>query len=97
MINNEDNSRYDGEFKNEMMDGAGLVYYEDGKVFVGEFREDQKHGEGYLFHEDKQTRFVEVWNRGTRVSVTKSLVSAKEIELQLAQPWLINRNMKEKK
>ena len=79
------------------MDGAGVIYYEDGKVFVGEFREDQKHGEGYLFHEDKQTRFVEVWNRGIRVSATKSLVSPKEIELQLASPWLINRNMKEKK
>lgn len=63
------------------MEGAGVIYYEDGKTFVGDFSKDQKHGEGYLFHEDKQTRYVEVWNRGTRVSSTKSLVSAKEMEL----------------
>jgi len=37
---------YEGEWKNNMMDGQGKQVFKDGRSYVGEFKKDKKHGHG---------------------------------------------------
>jgi hypothetical protein len=30
---------YDGEFKNDLLSGKGLIYYPDGKIFEGNWKD----------------------------------------------------------
>jgi hypothetical protein len=44
---------YEGEFKNNMIDGKGTLVFENGDKYAGEFLENLKHGEGlYLSAEN---------------------------------------------
>lgn len=37
---------YEGEWKNNMMEGSGTYTWDDGKVYKGEFKMGKMHGEG---------------------------------------------------
>lgn len=51
-----DGSFYEGEYKNGMKNGSGVVTYPNGQVYVGTFENDKKHGLGTLFDLDKKTK-----------------------------------------
>ena len=47
----EEGSFYEGNFKNDMMNGSGILYYEEGKpAYDGNWLDDQFHGKGVLYN-----------------------------------------------
>ena len=41
--------RYEGEIKNNLMEGKGTLYYNDGNRYEGEFHNNNREGKGILF------------------------------------------------
>ena len=44
--------KYEGEFKNNEMEGIGIKYYTDGGKYQGEFKNNKLDGYGILFHQN---------------------------------------------
>ena len=42
----EDRRKYNGEWKNNKMDGNGIFEWPDGRTYDGEYKDDKKHGYG---------------------------------------------------
>jgi hypothetical protein len=51
----EDGAYYDGEFKEDKMNGRGILYYSEGNpAYDGEWCNDQFNGYGILYNESPQ-------------------------------------------
>ena len=57
----EDESSYEGEWKNGKRDGIGILCWKDVSKFIGEFIEDKVLGFGKLIHEDGDV-YTGYWN-----------------------------------
>ena len=57
----EDESSYEGEWKNGKRDGLGILCWKDVSKFIGEFIEDKVLGFGKLIHEDGDI-YTGYWN-----------------------------------
>jgi hypothetical protein len=57
------NKGYDGDWKNDLMDGIGICYYLDGVTYDGEWKEDKMNGRGIERHADGRTYDGE-WKNG---------------------------------
>lgn len=57
----EDNSAYEGEWKNGKRDGLGILSWKDVSKFIGNFIEDKVMGFGKLWHEDGDV-YTGFWN-----------------------------------
>ena len=57
----EDNSAYEGEWKNGKRDGLGILSWKDVSKFIGNFIEDKVMGFGKLWHEDGDV-YTGYWN-----------------------------------
>ncbi len=57
----EDESSYEGEWKNGKRDGLGILCWKDVSKFIGEFIEDKVLGFGKLIHEDGDV-YTGYWN-----------------------------------
>ena len=57
-----DNRSYEGEFKDNRIEGYGILKWPDGKIFVGEFKEDMQEGFGVFY--SKKKIFIGLWKNG---------------------------------
>ena len=57
----EENSAYEGEWKNGKRDGLGILSWKDVSKFIGNFIEDKVMGFGKLWHEDGDV-YTGFWN-----------------------------------
>jgi hypothetical protein len=57
--------RYEGEFKNGLLDGWGVYYYRNGDRYEGEFRADMKCGKGTLVYASGD-RYVGAFDKDMR-------------------------------
>ena len=55
---------YEGEYKNDLYDGKGKLFYENGKYYEGEFVEGLKHGKGILFYKDGKIKYDGQFEKG---------------------------------
>jgi hypothetical protein len=46
VLTHSDGSRYEGDFKNDALDGNGTFYYASGSVYIGQFYDGLRHGHG---------------------------------------------------
>ena len=86
-----DGSFYEGEYKNGMKNGSGVITYPNGQVYVGTFENDKKHGLGTLFDLDKNTKQREQWVKGSRKECIKTPCSREEILQQMKNPGYLNK------
>ena len=49
-----DQSYYNGNFKDENFDGYGEYYWPDGRIYKGAWVDGKMEGQGYLYHEGKE-------------------------------------------
>ena len=47
-----DGTKYEGDFKNDVYDGIGVLTLKDGKKYEGEFKEGKIKGKGKFIWED---------------------------------------------
>ena len=52
MYYKNDKFKYEGDFKNGIMEGNGKLINEDGSYYEWQFLNKYKHGEGKLFYKD---------------------------------------------
>jgi hypothetical protein len=45
---------YEGEWKNNKMDGQGIYFWDDGRYYEGYYKNDMKHGYGEYTYTDGQ-------------------------------------------
>ena len=50
MVNGD---RYEGDFRNELREGKGIMYYYDGEKYEGDWRNGIKHGKGIYYFKEK--------------------------------------------
>ena len=43
-------NRYEGEMKNDYIEGNGIFYWENGDKYIGEFKKAKAEGKGVQFH-----------------------------------------------
>ena len=41
--------RYEGDFKNNLRVGKGIIYYKDGSKYEGEFKNNVRDGKGIIY------------------------------------------------
>ena len=75
----QDGSWYEGELKNDMMNGSGVIRYPNGDAFVGSFVDDKKHGTGSYFDMQNGYKLQEDWVRGDRKSCVQTTTSTEEM------------------
>ena len=63
-----DQSRYEGEFKNGMMNGQGIKQYAGGNRYVGQFKDDQMQGTGIWYDVKDQSKRQGTWVNNKRYS-----------------------------
>lgn len=47
-----DNTRYEGEWRNDKAEGKGRLYHADGDVYTGDWKQDKTDGMGVYVHAD---------------------------------------------
>lgn len=67
--NEEGTERYDGQFKNELIDGKGRKIWPDGSVYEGEWVQNRKGGEGTLDERGRGQTYTGQWRDGVRHGV----------------------------
>lgn len=82
----EDGSWYQGEYKNDMMHGSGIIRYPNGDAYVGSFDSDKKHGTGSYFDMQNMYRLQEDWVNGVRKSCVKTPTTEAEMAQQISNP-----------
>jgi len=55
-----DNTRYEGEWRNDKAEGRGKLFHSDGDVYTGEWKQDKTDGHGEYVHADG-TRYEGQW------------------------------------
>ena len=53
--------RYEGEFKDDIPDGYGIIYFKDGSIYNGEIK---KHPEGFGLSDDKENYYKGQFKNG---------------------------------
>lgn len=79
----DDGSYYKGQYKGDLMDGDGTLYYANGNVYLGTFENDKKHGMGYLFDFQNDCKIREEWVKGSRKNFVKSPATKEEMTEQI--------------
>eukprot|EP01016_Furgasonia_blochmanni_P029901 TRINITY_DN3127_c0_g1_i1.p1 TRINITY_DN3127_c0_g1~~TRINITY_DN3127_c0_g1_i1.p1 ORF type:complete len:881 (+),score=200.72 TRINITY_DN3127_c0_g1_i1:144-2786(+) len=72
-------SRYEGQWKNNMKHGEGSVYATDGSMFKGEYFNNNKHGKGKTFVPNGAI-WEEYWEHGSLVSRDIKLVNTPDAD-----------------
>lgn len=90
-MSNADGSFYEGQYKNGLKHGSGVMTYPNGQVFVGTFENDKKHGLGTLFDLEKSIKQREQWLKGSRKEAIKTPASREELLQQMKNPGYINK------
>ena len=44
------NLHYDGDFKNNKLEGNGKIIYEDGGYYTGQFKNGYRHGKEVIYY-----------------------------------------------
>ena len=52
---------YEGDFKDDLFDGNGMLYLEEGLTYTGQFVKGMKHGRGFLFSADRSYKYTGNW------------------------------------
>lgn len=59
--NNLSQMVYEGEFKEDLYDGEGVLVLENGLVYSGSFSRGKRHGKGLLFSNEDKFRYEGEW------------------------------------
>lgn len=59
-----DGSKYQGIFKNGMMEGKGKKTFANGNIYTGSWAEDKTEGEGNMLEVNNNKIIVGVWKKG---------------------------------
>ena len=49
--------KYEGDFKNNVIDGNGKYIWENGSYYIGQWIKDLKHGKGKLYYENNNIKY----------------------------------------
>ena len=49
--------KYEGDFKDDRVEGNGKFYWGNGNTYIGEFKNGLKHGKGTIFFMDGKVHF----------------------------------------
>lgn len=60
----EEKSTYEGEFKDNMKDGYGVLITVNGWKYMGDFQKNKRHGYGRLFNPKEKLIFRGFWKYG---------------------------------
>ena len=60
-----DDGRYEGDVKNDKIEGKGIMYYNNGDRYEGDYKNDKKEGKGNYYWNDG-TRYEGDWKNGKR-------------------------------
>lgn len=52
---------YEGDFKDDLFEGNGMLYLDEGLTFTGQFSKGMKHGRGFLFSADRTYKYTGNW------------------------------------
>jgi hypothetical protein len=52
-IKTYEDGKYEGEFKNKLRDGKGIMYYNNGNKYEGEWKNDVKEGKGIMYYKSQ--------------------------------------------
>ena len=70
--------KYEGETKNDLMKGKGILYYNNSKRYEGEFKNGKREGKGILYYNDggkyigefkngkREGKLIDYFNNGNR-------------------------------
>lgn len=58
--------RYEGNFKDNMKDGIGIMFYRDGSRYEGEWKANKREGKGIIFRPDGSRQEVDRWMNDMR-------------------------------
>ena len=64
---------YEGEFRDDELNGPGKLYYPDGKRFEGHWKNGQKNGKGAYIFPNGQMFVNLMYNKGKKVNEGKLL------------------------
>ena len=93
----KDDSIYIGQWKNDMRDGEGELYYSSGEKYCGNFKEDKKNGKGFFYSKNYNNIFY--GNFKDDVKDGKGITFYKKNNKRSKELWkmkiiYIKRNMK---
>jgi hypothetical protein len=57
---------YDGDFSNDVRQGAGRVNYANGDWYEGQWNNNKRHGQGVYFYKKLSVKYVGEWEDNTR-------------------------------
>ena len=57
----ENGDKYEGEFKNNLKEGKGIMNYNNGDIYDGEWKNDLRDGKGKMIYEEKKEEFEGEW------------------------------------
>ena len=83
---------YFGDFRNDLYDGQGTLFYENGDWYIGQWKEGRKHGEGTLTLSNGD-QYVGKWKEGLKHGLgTQTLEQGQKINLVIGEwrsgrPW----------
>ena len=60
--------KYVGDFKNNLKDGVGRLFYKDGVKIVSEFMQNMHHGKAQRYDPNKKIIVDQIWNMNELVS-----------------------------
>lgn len=63
-----DQTRYEGQFKNGLIEGQGTKIFANGDRYVGTFKNDQMNGTGVWYSMADQTKRQGEWSNGKKVA-----------------------------
>lgn len=66
----QDNTRYEGEFKDGLANGTGVCFYADGSVYSGQWKHHNYNGLGVKYGNDGQLK-IGNWQNGTLTTEEK--------------------------
>ena len=76
-----DGSRYEGDFRNDKLEGKGIMFYNDGEIYMGDWRNGKKEGKG-IYYYNNGDREMGDWSNDKEIGKHVILTNKGEVEEQ---------------